>query len=253
MVSGVTIREVTYPPGRRQPTHAHAETSITLVFQGSLQEQVERSREQAGPLSLVVKPSGTPHSNHFGPAGARTLQLSFKPDARSLPAWTGNSANRWRWYHGGIQARTFLSLLEEFRSPRSKARLEAVMSDLFDSLGATNPERREDRPPEWLLRMREMIERGFGEEVRVRDLAESVRMHPVSLARSFRRHFGTSITEHLKGLRVRAAARLLSAPRPSIASVAYDCGFSDQSHLCRVFKSSTGLTPSRFRILAAPS
>ena len=36
-----------------------------------------------------------------------------------------------------------------------------------------------------------------------------------------------------------------------LAAVACDAGFADQAHLTRVFKAAFGLTPARYRALAA--
>jgi AraC family transcriptional regulator len=74
-------------------------------------------------------------------------------------------------------------------------------------------------------------------------------MHPVSLARAFRRAHGCSITWYRRRSRVRRAADLLTTAMP-LADVAMESGFTDQSHFCRVFKVETGLTPSVYRRLA---
>ena len=47
--------------------------------------------------------------------------------------------------------------------------------------------------------------------------------------------------------RVHMACNLLRAGL-SATHVAAQCGFSDQSHLTRVFKSRLGITPGRFRL-----
>jgi AraC family transcriptional regulator len=83
----------------------------------------------------------------------------------------------------------------------------------------------------------------------VRDLAADAQVHPVSLARAFRRHYGDSITAALRRHRVRAAAIALTAEDRPLADLALSAGFSDQAHFCRVFKSTTGLSPGRFRHL----
>jgi AraC-like DNA-binding protein len=48
-------------------------------------------------------------------------------------------------------------------------------------------------------------------------------------------------------LRVRAALERLAGGERSLARLAADLGFADQSHLCRVIRSETGHTPSALR------
>ena len=51
-------------------------------------------------------------------------------------------------------------------------------------------------------------------------------------------------------MRLAAACELLSRGLP-VASVAYECGFADQSHLSRKFKTVYGLTPAAWATVAA--
>jgi AraC family transcriptional regulator len=74
------------------------------------------------------------------------------------------------------------------------------------------------------------------------DLGLAVGVHPVHVARSFRRFLGYTFGDHLAKIRIRKAFELLlNSKRPAV-EVAYTCGFANHAHLCRVFKKSTGLT-----------
>jgi AraC family transcriptional regulator len=67
------------------------------------------------------------------------------------------------------------------------------------------------------------------------------------LAREFRACHGMSVGEY--GRRVRlswAATELVSGDR-SLAEVAAEAGFADQSHFTRLFKRHVGTTPARYR------
>jgi AraC family transcriptional regulator len=250
-LEGLVISEIRYSPCARQPRHAHPWTSVTLVFEGSLEERVGSVEESARPLSVVMKPAGVAHANHIGDAGATTLQLSF---ARDFPG--PEDCRRqlgWGWIHGGPVARSFLQLLADWRGGAAdEAELEGRVFDVLSRLPAPTGRTPRD-PPGWLRRAAEHVDDSFRAPPRVRDLAAVAGVHPVALARAHRRHFGESITDRIRGHRIRSAAHLLADTRTPLGRVAYRVGFADQSHLCRVFKAETGLTPGRFRRLARPS
>jgi AraC-like DNA-binding protein len=83
------------------------------------------------------------------------------------------------------------------------------------------------------------------EHVSLEDLVGVSRLSRFYLLRVFHKEFGVSPHEYQRHLRLARARRLLAAGVPA-SRVAYDVGFSDQSHLIRQFKPLTGLTPGAF-------
>ncbi len=67
-------------------------------------------------------------------------------------------------------------------------------------------------------------------------LAEQFGVHRSHLARSFMQAFGCSVHEMLIARRVERALKLIADPECSLAQIATDCGFYDQSHFGRFFK-----------------
>ncbi len=85
------------------------------------------------------------------------------------------------------------------------------------------------------------------------DLGAAAGVHPLHLARAFRRYFGCSVGGYVRRLRVEAAScALLDADEP-LARVAHRFGFTDQSHFTRVFARVMGVPPGRFRLGHAAS
>jgi AraC family transcriptional regulator len=241
----IRVREVRYEPHLTQPRHAHDETTVTLVVSGSLHETVGRTREIARALSIVVKPSDTEHADQFGDHGARTLQIGLTAaEAAGLREWEP-AARQWRWTHAGPAVPAFLRLLAMLRThPHDAVLLERGATDVLASLRARADDPRGD-PPVWLARVREEID-DVGSGVRVRDIAARAGVHPVYLARQFRRFFGSSVVAYLQRRRVTRAADLIASSSLPLSSVAFESGFADQSHLSRSFRSGTGFTPGAY-------
>ncbi len=63
----------------------------------------------------------------------------------------------------------------------------------------------------------------------------------------FRNATGFSPHQYLMRERIEKARLLLARTRLPLSLVAADCGFSDQSHLVRLFKRHTGVTPHQWR------
>jgi AraC family transcriptional regulator len=104
----------------------------------------------------------------------------------------------------------------------------------------------ERTPPRWLTVAREMLRDGGG-RASVGAIAAECGVHPVHLARTFRRFFGCSPGEYLRQVRVERAAALLRRPNLSLAEVALRSGYADQSHLTHAFQSAFAITPSVYR------
>ena len=86
--------------------------------------------------------------------------------------------------------------------------------------------------------------------LRVADLARAAGMSSDRLERAMRRSLGISPKQYLIRRRAERAAMLLATTDRSIAAIAADCGYYDQSQLTRQFRSHAGMTPSEYRAVA---
>lgn len=244
---GFRVRRIDYPPGYRQPPHAHESTGITLVLAGEFRETAYGREEQASALSVVVKPSGTVHADLVGPRGARTVfvqildEASFLPDTRELGPW--------RWLHAGPGVQPLLRLRRALSAPdRGTNSEELVLELLGEVIDGDGPAPGD--APAWLRCAREALDDLAPAGIRVAELADRVGVHPVSLTRAFRRAYGVPVSVYRRRVRLRRAAARIVDTKRGLSRIAHATGFSDHPHMCREIRDATGLTPSRLRELA---
>lgn len=83
--------------------------------------------------------------------------------------------------------------------------------------------------------------------IEVAAVAEAVGWSPSQLRRRYRAAFGVSPKDHLETLRLVWAARVLRCGRDSLAEIALDAGYSDQSAFSRAFRRRFGTAPGQYR------
>jgi AraC family transcriptional regulator len=101
--------------------------------------------------------------------------------------------------------------------------------------------------PPWLGQVKEILREQFSDRPSLRDLAMSVGVHPVHLAREFRRFYGCTITEYVLQRRLEFACREMLNSRAPLTDIALAAGFFDQSHFARTFKAQMGMSPHQYR------
>ncbi len=243
-VAGLAVTDAVYPAGHRYPFHCDAHSRVSIVLGGSLREESCGEDVYASAASVVVKPADAEHRDTFGPEGARLLSIVAPDGWVTDEASAARVLGRWRWHHAGPVGAAALRFVRSVREG------ETVEDDLWDLIGAVSETARgASLVPSWLLRVRERMDDEPPQALSVATLAQGAGVHPVSLARAFRRAFGCSPSAYRRRQRVRAAADRLASSDTPAALVALDAGFADQSHMCRDLRAELGLSPGRVRAL----
>jgi AraC-like DNA-binding protein len=98
------------------------------------------------------------------------------------------------------------------------------------------------REPRAVQVAREYLEAHFAQNISLALLAQVTGLSPFHFVRTFRQVMGLPPHAYLNQIRLEHAKQLLLAGSP-IATVAYETGFADQSHLTKRFKRVYGVTP----------
>ena len=229
-----------YSGGIRQAWHSHDEAIVTVVTHGSVRESVYgRGESVIGAMSVGTKPIGLRHTDHFGPGGVHALRIGYSAEELRVVGDMTKPLEQWAWRSGSTLVRVVLASLLSGDLPEAKNEIIAVLGDTEASSG---------NPPEWLRRVRESILDCFRSPAAcLTAIADAHAVHPVYLARVYRRFYGESVGECIRRLRVQEAFRVVTASDLSLATVAAECGFSDQAHMTRLMHVLLGTTPAALR------
>jgi AraC-like DNA-binding protein len=93
---------------------------------------------------------------------------------------------------------------------------------------------------------RDFIDTHFAERIQLSTLAGACGVSRFHLIRLFRAGVGVPPHAYLKQRRVAHAVVMLRNGVP-VATIAYACGFADQSHLTRAFKQTYGFPPGAYQ------
>lgn len=240
----LSLRETLHEAGFRLPFHSHENATINFLLDGSFEESLGRQTHDVDvPKSLVVaKPAGEPHANRYGRAGARCLLLEVRGGSRAAFAIARPSV-----FSHDVALAAASGLLRELKHPDGATPL-AVEGIFFEVASCLDTERPvAGARPAWLDRAITLISDRALEPVRISDLAREAGVHPVHLAREFRRRLRTSPGELMRTRRLAWARDALGRRDLSLAEIAAAAGLSDQSHLTRLFRARYGLSPGTYR------
>jgi AraC family transcriptional regulator len=148
------------------------------------------------------------------------------------------------------------TLLPAFERPREASSFFidhvtlALLTHLCGRYGGTSadaPRRTGGMTKLQLRRAKEFLASHSAENVLLVDVARACGLSRGHFTKSFRVATGLTPYQWLQRHRVDKAKRILLNSTTSIADIACECGFADQSHLTRVFSRLTGDCPGAWR------
>jgi AraC family transcriptional regulator len=236
-----------YPAGYRLTEHEHEVATIYLVVRGSHVEQATSTAVDCATGAVVFSPQGARHSDSYGTAGGEAFLIETPLQVMQTLRDAGVRADEPRHVPFGrvtplmqrLQAE--VACADDVTPFAFEALLLHVLAVLHRRPAAGT------RIPPWLARTRELIHDRFDQRLTLAELAAAAGVHPVHLSTMFHRRYGMTFGAYLRQLRVEHARRALLATDKTVAEIALDCGFSDQSHLSRAFRETTGMSPGSFR------
>jgi AraC-like DNA-binding protein len=206
------------------PRHQHAEAYATVVLEGAYEQLAYAGRLRVGAGDVLVQPTFDCHADRMTSQSVRLIRLPWPRDVS----------------RGGV-----------YRDVKIDAVVKAAQRDVYEA-AALLAEALADRTPsdsafdDWP----DLLARDLAEDPdrRITLWALDQGVPRESLTRAFGAAYETTPAQFRLELRAREAwARATDTDAP-LAAIAYELGFSDQSHMTRAVKWLTGTTPAAWRV-----
>ena len=248
-IGGVVLAETSYDAGFVVPVHAHDHPMFCLALTGSFTEEVERTSTRVGPRGTFFQPAGLAHAESFHAPASRLFNIQLGTAwLERLDPYDVRLPDAPATVTSGRLSVLAAQLHAEYRMGGAAERLSVdglLLSMLAELTRAVT--RRERTRPAFLDVVHRAIHDQLPASPGLAELAGMVHVHPAHLAATFRAHMGCTIGEYVRRARIERARAALTGTELSIARIAAECGFADQSHLTRTFRAYVGTTPAAYR------
>lgn len=242
-IAGFSVSVAAADPRCPVQRHTHEDAHFVLLIDGHYLSSARGAGHLHAEPALIYNPPGTTHQDTFPECEGRFAGISISA-ARMAElaevAAPGEAAIR-VWSPSALAAAQRLA--RGVAHGGGALALEALCLELVG--GFLDDEA--TRPPRWLRRVREVLHDRACEALTMASIAADAGVHPVYLARAFRRFFGCTPAEYVRQCRVERAAVLVRAGRLALAEIALACGFVDQSHFTRAFARTFAASPGAYR------
>ena len=246
-LAGAVLSEVRHDLGRTVPQHSHEHAYFSLLVEGSYHETSGNATIMYDSFTVVFHAPLMEHTDTIGPAGGRFFMVELLPHWTEMIAGEGSLPEHFVDLSGGDSAWLMSRLYQEFltRGATTELSIESLLYELCAF--AVNIPEIPRQEPAWMADIDRHIQRNFAETISLAMLARDAGIHPSHLCRAFHRFRGRSIGDYVVGLRMQLACRRVVETEWPLADIAAEVGFTDQSHMSRIFKRLVGYAPGAYR------
>jgi len=243
---GISLSEYDYvDPGT--PWHYHENPYLMYVIHGNMLDINKQQQSHLPTGSLMFLNWEEVHRSTKASNSGRGFHLQMDRSwliAHDLDAdlWEGSSKIENPSIHHLLG-----KIYHEFRQTDqfSSLTIEVLVLQLCAAL-TTNATVISQSEPDWIRQLKSILHEN-SQEITLSRLSEQLGVHPVHISRTIPAFLDTTLGEYLRREKVKKAFPLLLNKNRTLSEIAYECGFSDQSHFTRIFKKYYKLAPNAFR------
>lgn len=224
--------------------HAHEHPMISFVLYGNNVEYRKGQVIERNTGCINYYHAYEPHKNIYHQFPSKHISLELNPAFLAQYHYSENQIEQ------AVQQNrdalfTFIKLLKEaFTNDVYAADAVEMLFLAFIEEGLQV--KNEAHFPSWIKHLREILHDRWNETLSLQELSDQVNVYPTTISKYFKRYFQCTLGEYARKLKIHHSIELLHTAHYSLTETAHICGFSDQSHFTRVFKSMMGYLPKEY-------
>ncbi len=236
-----------FGPIKASGRHSHESLTLGAIISGRRVLCINDSTYEVGPETVFCIAPNATHSCQsidnceyiiFSIPVSLAATLGF---TAMLPAYTNPVIDSPDLF--GMLIGLFDSMDESFFAMERQSQLVAIMVMLLKETPSAKPVLAD--VPQNIAQAVRFMKINHNVNVCLDELAQIAKLSPCRFNRRFAQIYGMPPHEFHNQIRMREAKRLIVKGTPLVETATY-CGFTDQSHMNRIFKKLLGMTPGQY-------
>ncbi len=243
----IIASEADYTEGLSSVWHYHENPHFSHILSGGSVEIREYDTQfQTSGTSLYYNPCLL-HKNEDYQRNTRIFNLELQPSffkRNGLPY--SETTDYWSFQDEHFKRLLIVKVLNEYylNDVHSEISIEQQCILLCQHQAGKNNTIKNNH---WSSILREYLHDNWNRTFGLDELSAQVKIHPVNISRYFSKYFNCSLGEYIRRIKIEKSLPFIRNNKYSLTEIAYECGFTDQSHFTRTFKQITGILPKQYR------
>jgi AraC family transcriptional regulator len=244
---GIIIAQSQHVPYTKIPAHHHVNPHFTFVLEGRYTEVFEGQPRQYQRGDLIFHPAQAEHSNAFEQRATACFNVEIGAECYAGLGADLRRTGRYAVLSNPRQKSLLLNMVQEAKAPDAFSEA-IVFGNALELAGLFLREQQAHRPePPFVQRVKAVLADTPQLTPSLAELSQVAQVSPEYLCREFRRTVGITLGAYMRQRKVALACTLLAQRRLTTEEVAFETGFTDASHLNKVFRKVMGLSPTAYR------
>jgi len=244
--NGVILSEYDYLTPKTD-WHFHENPYFMYVLQGEVYDINKKQKTICPSGSLLLHNWQEPHYNSKESADARGFHIEFekswfKNKQLDITLWEGSQLIENPKLHH-ILAKLYSEF--KFQDAFSEVSIDLLLFQLCENIESIQTIKNNKEPP-WINSLKEILHQEH-ENLSLQYLSNQLGVHPGHLSRAVPKYLSATLGDYIRQQKIKKAITLIINSNQSFLDIAFNCGFSDQSHFIRTFRAYMGLTPKQYK------